>query len=104
MKISKTTEKRFSTPRCISYLLFSLLVFSVHNIPVDAQTDFEECGVFEMDPLGQCLLFYPEDASLGALIVDMGATAPPAKAAGQAAPRGRRLCRSAQDHGGGGTT
>ncbi|MDA9264870.1 hypothetical protein OAN47_03625 [Planctomycetota bacterium] len=77
MKISKTTEKRFSTPRCISYLLFSLLVFSVHNIPVDAQTDFEECGVFEMDPLGQCLLFYPEDASLGALIVDMGATAPP---------------------------
>ncbi|NCG56162.1 MAG: hypothetical protein GWP35_04600 [Proteobacteria bacterium] len=78
MKISRKKMQRFSTPRCISYLLFSLLVFSVHNNPVDAQSNFDECGIFEMDPLGTCLLFYPEDATLGAFYVDMGAiTLPP---------------------------
>ena len=38
-----------------------------------AQTDVAVCGTFEMDPLGMCLVFYPDDPAIGDIAADLGA-------------------------------
>ena len=37
-----------------------------------AQTAFSECGTFDLDPLGTCLVFYPDDPSWGMISADLG--------------------------------
>ena len=55
-----------------------LLIFLLVS-PLAAQTPLSVCGTFEMDPLGTCLIFCPDDPALGEISADLGnAPLPPA--------------------------
>ena len=49
-----------------------LLIFAPATTS-QAQTDVAVCGTFEMDPLGMCLVFYPDDPAIGDIAADLGA-------------------------------